>query len=481
MSWISLPPFRRSEAHQGPSTRSLRSLAQGERALLISALALTLACSGGETPNPLQGSIDFEPDRPTYTGGQTATPYTGTEPLVLDAQARYQTGLDLHRKLILRSCGPNNGVCHNTKEYPDLRTPATFAQSIGAPCNVQPGSWSTVFDRCEQLGDRFRFGDGAFKEIEVGWVEHVKGEYIQYGQENGRPTETSPGLHIVLHDPLPSDVDEGNATGLFIRNFINAQGLVEELPFTSFETRWWIIGDRRHLVGEVREYQADAVTSLMASGIQQGDMNRNGVFGHRTGKTVPLINPGKPEESYLVARLRGTMQDAPVPGSRMPLANQPPSIPDMVALMCFIEGLDVDPAKRDPSGPIDYGNCSYTADPNALNLVGNGVTWKGRVLPLLQANCGGCHGGANPQGALDLNTEEAFDRLMQASGQKPELKLVQPGQPDKSYLWLKLAGDGSIIGSRMPIDPLGGGVRPLTDAELNDIQTWIIAGALKDG
>ena len=58
---------------------------------------------------------------------------------------------------------------------------------------------------------------------------------------------------------------------------------------------------------------------------------------------------------------------------------------------------------------------------------------------------------------------------------------MQPGQPDKSYLWLKIAGDGSVAGSRMPIDPLNGGVRPLPDDVLNDIQTWIIAGALKDG
>lgn len=449
-------------------------------ALSLAGLGVLVGCGGGTAKDPLQGEIAFSPDRPTYPGAQTATPYTGTDPLVLDAVSRYRTGLDLHQKLILRSCGPNNGVCHNAKEYPDLRTAATFGQTIGAPCNVQPGSWSTVFDRCEQLGDRFRFQGAAFKEIEVGWVDHIKGEHVDYGGQNTRPTETSPGLHVVLHAPIPESVREGHLTGQFIRTFINAEGLVEDLPFTSYETRWWIIGDRRHLVGEVREYQADALTSLLASGIVQGDLNRNGTFGHRTGLGVPLINPGKPEESYFVARLRGKMQDQPVPGSRMPLANQPPSVPDMVALMCFIEGLNPDPAKRDPSGPIDYGRCSYTADPQALNLVGNGVTWSGRVLPVLQANCGGCHGGASPQAGLDLNSDGAWERLGQFSAQNTALKLVQPGQPDKSYLWLKLAGDGSITGKRMPIDPLGGGVRPLPDDVLNDIQTWIIAGALKD-
>ncbi|MBX5483259.1 MAG: hypothetical protein IRZ16_15665 [Myxococcaceae bacterium] len=455
------------------------STASRRHSALILGLVGLCACGGGGDEDPVQGRIEFTPDRPEFTEpASTATPYTGDDPLVLQAQATYRTGVDLHRKLILRTCGPNNGVCHNSKEYPDMRTLATFAQTIGAPCNVQPGSWSTVFDRCEQLGDRFRFQDAKWKEIEVGWVDYVKGDPLP---DDAEPDENSPGLHVVLHDPLPEDQRGGYLTGVFIRSFIDGQGNVQDLPFTSFQTRWTILAGRRHLVGRVQEYQADDVTSLMASGIVQGDQNRNGVFGFRTGKGVFEINPGKPEESYLVGRLRGFIQDDPVPGSRMPLANQPPSVPDMVALMCFIEGLDPDPAKRDPSGPIDYGHCSYTADPESLNLVGNGVTWKGRVQPLLQANCGGCHGGATPQAGLDLGSDNAYERLMQSSAQKPTLKLVQPGQPDKSYLWLKLAGDGSITGSRMPIDPLGGGVRPLSETELNDIQTWIIAGALKDG
>ena len=441
---------------------------------------LALAGCGVQTPEDSLGQIGFTPSRPgTPITGTTATPYTGSDPLVLEAQARYQTGLDLHRKLVLRSCGGTNGVCHNQKEYPDLHTAATFASAVDAPCNVQPGSWSTVFDRCEQRGDRFRFEADDFKEIEIGWVDYVKGDPVELG--NGvTPDASTPGIHIVLHDPLPTGVRDGWKTGLFVRTFVTADGNVEEIAFTSYQTRWWLLDGRTHLYGEVREYQADDVTALIASGISQGDRNRNGVFGARMGFTVPLINPGKPEESYLVARLRGYMGADRIPGSRMPLANQPPSVPDMVALMCFIERLQKDPAARDTSGPIDYGNCSYTADPQALNLVGNGVTWNGRVKPALQANCGGCHGGANPQFGLDLLSEQAWTRLMGASAQKPELKLIQPGQPEKSYLWLKITGDGSIYGKRMPIDPQNGAGQLPQDV-LDAIETWIVAGALQDG
>jgi 5-methylthioadenosine/S-adenosylhomocysteine deaminase len=122
-------------------------------------------------------------------------------------------------------------------------------------------------------------------------------------------------------------------------------------------------GDFREEIDRLRlrDWQLDAVTSLLASGIVQGDLNRNGVFGARAGNTVPLIRPGKPEQSYLVGRLRGELEGERIPGTQMPLANQPPSVPDMVALMCFIEGLHPDPSVRDPTGPIDYGNCSYTS------------------------------------------------------------------------------------------------------------------------
>lgn len=448
---------------------------------VLGALCVLAACSGEKIRDPAEGEIAFDPDRPTVPDGPTATatPYTGSDPLVLEATGRYVTGLDLHRKLIMRSCGPLNGVCHNTKEYPDLHTPATFAAAIGAPCNVQPGSYASVFDRCEQIGDRFRFEDATDNGSEVGWVERIPGEPIQY-EGTATPAEDAPGFHVHLHDPLPGTRDSIYATGIFIRSFVDDYGNVRELPFVQFQSRWWVFPDRKHLMAEVPDYREDDLQSVIKGGIQQGDMNRNGVFGFSTGRFVTLINPGKPEESYLVARLRGHMQGEAIPGTRMPLANQPPSIPDMVALMCFIEGLDPSKQPYNLENPIDYGKCSYTADPQSLNLVGKGVTFSGRIKPMLQANCGGCHGGTNPQGGLDLLSDGLFERLMLASKQQPARKLIAPGSPENSYLWLKLSGDGSVTGSRMPLDPLGGGVRPLDSQTLSDVETWITAGALND-
>jgi hypothetical protein len=451
-----------------------------KRSLFVSTLAaLSLAC-GSSNPTVDEGTIPFDPKRPTPSEPSQVAAYSGTNADVLAAQKTYPTGLDVHRKLVMRTCSGTNGVCHNQKEYPDLHTAATFTASIGAPCNVQSGSPEGVFDRCERLGDRFRFLEPTFREIEIGWFELIPGET----PENVRPDAATPGLHLYLHDPVPVSQERIGATGTFIRNFVDDQGNVQALSFASYETRWWILDDRKHLFAEVTEYQRDTVEGLVATGIVQGDQNRNGVFGARiVGNTVPLINPGKPEESYLVARLRGYMGGQPVPGTRMPLANQPPNVQDMLALMCLIQGLDPQATQWNLSSAIDYNKCTYSADPDALSLAGTGDTWRGRVLPLLQSNCGGCHGGDNPQGGLNLlgTSDEVYARLvLKPSIQKPTLNLIQPGSLDKSYLYLKLTGDGSITGSRMPINPLNGNAA-LPDADRQSIENWIfVAGAAKN-
>lgn len=443
--------------------------------------ALLLGCGSSDTYTGPKGEIPFDPQRPNPGTPGTVTPYTGTNPIVLEAQTRLPTGMDLQRKVILRTCGPTNGVCHNQKEFPDLHTGGTFTAAINLPCNLQPGSYGSVYDRCERLPDRFKFSDHRDSpELELGWFEVILGAYVEYDQDEVPPSD-APGLH--LHFRQPVKLAQGRAhwgTGTFIRNFINDQGNVEALSFANYNTRWWVLDDGKHLFGEVRDYQRESVDALMAVGIVQGDQNRNGIFGAIERTTVPLINPGKPEESYLVARLRGHMLGEPIPGTRMPLANQPPSVTDMLALMCFIEGLDPNAKEWNLSSAIDYNGCRYSRNPEELSLVGAGVKWSERVWPILQSSCGGCHGGSNPQAGLDLLSAGAWSRLQASSAQNSTLKLIDAGRPEKSYLWLKLSGDGSIIGSRMPLDPLGAGSRTLPQDQLDSIQTWILAGALND-
>ncbi len=443
---------------------------------LLLAFAAAAGCSQPIDDDPaLTGTIPFAPNRPVVATPSGAAPYTGSNPAVVDAQNRLHTGLDLHAKVIYRTCSPNGGVCHNNKEYPDLRTPASFLAAIGAPCNVQPGTPESVFDRCERPGDRINLGD--LREQEIGYLESKPGER----KSGDVPGAMTPGLHIYLGEPVATSKPELYATARFSRTFINAKGVVENLTFATFDTHWWVLDNGRQLFGEISPDKVTRVQELLSVGVVQGDFNRNHVFGARQANPIALLQAGKPEESYLIGRLRGTMFGGPVPGSRMPLANQPLSVSEMLALFCFVEGLG-DAASSgviNLASTIDYAKCSYSAAPESLNLLGSGVTWTRRVKNILEFNCSGCHSGTDPQGGLDLKADGVYARLLGGAGQNPALALIKPRAPQQSYLWLKVTGDTSIIGARMPFNPLSGAGR-LQDAELADIKAWIEAGAVEN-
>jgi len=443
---------------------------------------VTTACDEGgrDAPTP-SGGIVFTPDRPSRDPSPAVMPYDGDDPIVREAQARYPTGLDLHGKVIARTCSPTEGVCHNTKEYPDLHTAANFLGTIEAPCNIQAGTREGIFDRCERPGDRFELASDAVASgpIEIGHLRYVPGAKPDYS-ERSPPTATSPGLHVTLADPIATDRRELWTEGRFIRTFVNEAGLVQDIAYQSFGTRWWVLAGGNELVGEVSEWQIDAVTRLLDVGVVEGDPNLNGVYGARAGEPVAMIVPGDPETSYLVARVRGLMEGVEVPGTRMPLANQPLSTAEMLALFCFIEGLPGGaPARLD--GAIDFAGCSYSADPSRLELVTDdgAATWSRRIAPLLEVNCGGCHDAESPSAELPLIGDEAFTSLMLPAEGRPELERIEPGVPDASYLWLKLTNAPNIEGSPMPTSPLTGW-RPLSTAELDDIRAWIENGALRD-
>src|SRR5690606_20811733 len=127
--------------------------------------------------------------------------------------------------------------------------------------------------------------------------------------------------------------------------------------------------------------------------------------------------PGDPVGSYLIGRMRGEMHGEPVPGSRMPLANSPLTVDEMLALFCLVEGFPVDGDSAMLSGPIDYNRCSFAASPADRNLLGDGVTWEARVKLIFEFNCGGCHNEQDPQGGLMLLGDGVYERLLEPSGQ----------------------------------------------------------------
>ncbi len=87
----------------------------------------------------------------------------------------------------------------------------------------------------------------------------------------------------------------------------------------------------------------------------------------------------------------------------------------------------------------------------------------------------GCHTGTTPPKGLDLTDAQtsAANLVGVASVEQPGLMRVQPFDAGSSYLYMKVTGDPSILGDRMPLNR-----PPLSAADLALLQTWISQGAM---
>ncbi|MGE3178867.1 MAG: hypothetical protein AB7O32_15460 [Vicinamibacterales bacterium] len=93
--------------------------------------------------------------------------------------------------------------------------------------------------------------------------------------------------------------------------------------------------------------------------------------------------------------------------------------------------------------------------------------------------CTNCHTnvGRVPAGNLNLLRDVAYDQLVnRMSGQRTNLALVQPGDPENSYLVHKLDGRPGIVNLRMPRNSPAF----LTDGQILVIRRWIELGARRD-
>ncbi len=90
--------------------------------------------------------------------------------------------------------------------------------------------------------------------------------------------------------------------------------------------------------------------------------------------------------------------------------------------------------------------------------------------------CINCHTnvGRVPAGNLVLLHDVAYDQLVsRASGQRTNLMLVSPNDPENSYLVHKLEGRPSILNLRMPRNSPAF----LTEGQILVIKRWIETGA----
>jgi hypothetical protein len=104
------------------------------------------------------------------------------------------------------------------------------------------------------------------------------------------------------------------------------------------------------------------------------------------------------------------------------------------------------------------------------------VYYSVHLEPLVIAHCLSCHETEEAKAKLVLDPGIGYERLVgPRSIQIPELALVEPGDPERSYLWLKLQ-HVATEGKGMPRTLTGS--KKLRSTELDLYRRWIEGGAL---
>ena len=178
----------------------------------------------------------------------------------------------------------------------------------------------------------------------------------------------------------------------------------------------------------------------------------------------PVIVPGDPEASELIARLRGTRQP------RMPLTGPPylnerqiASVAAWIAAGAPTSAGAAQDGGGDDAAPGDDPEQAPEADaappePGSYADVG----------PLFEARCAYCH---RPDGAMGAAPEGLVLTGYASILGSTERPVVVPGSPLASELYRRVAG---LSLPRMPFD----GPPFLTDEEIGRIRVWIEAGAV---
>lgn len=240
---------------------------------------------------------------------------------VLEARVRFPLMLNLHQDIFAKTCASTNGVCHNASEYPDLHTPGNLLAAISAPCNAEKAP-ADIFDACEPEADRLVLEDGSWSSA-IAWM----------GVEEWNDRTQSLYRRVVLEAPPPSEI--ARAPAKIERAGRTITVLPEHLQVNA-----------RSSVGEIHDLAELDYRSL--SSVRGGDPNHNGQLG--AAHAWSLISPGRPEASYLLARL-----EAEVPGTQMPPLETTLSEVELLAIRCWIETLKPSPAVFDA---IDYDRCA---------------------------------------------------------------------------------------------------------------------------
>jgi len=103
-----------------------------------------------------------------------------------------------------------------------------------------------------------------------------------------------------------------------------------------------------------------------------------------------------------------------------------------------------------------------------------GVSFEKDVVPILNNYCVMCHLPGGEQGGLSLYPD-AWSELVGVPSKQSPLLQIEPGSPDKSYLYIKLIETGESVGGSGQLMPIQ--QPPLEQENIEIIRLWIEQGA----
>jgi hypothetical protein len=242
--------------------------------------------------------------------------------------------VELFTTRMLPTCSLNNGVCHNANNYPDLRNVATLADLVDLPCGRDQAL--ELRDACEPPGDHL---------VAAGGVDVVVFRAV-FDETAGVATITT-----------ASDVASGVLSSVELRRGADSarvfDGSGSGATFDATAPRTITV----HLAAATPAAQTffEPKLPLREDRIWAADVNGNGIAGATSGWRE--IVPGRPDKSWLVARLWNAELDPEL----MPRQCRAWDDAATRALGCWIENLKTDErgALMNFFDPIDYANCKF--------------------------------------------------------------------------------------------------------------------------
>ncbi len=400
------------------------------------------------------------------------------------ASAKFPDIHTLWTSSVSRTCGPNNGVCHDNKQFPDMQTAPGLIGAVNQRCNQLRADPTTIDNLCEPSGDTLTFG--AFQT-------HV-------GNVTPQPDAMSPTtIDVTLQDPLPAGTTTAMVALVRQRDMLPAVTmpipaaavtLGSDPHVVTFDLPTLAMSDGLSSGATLADFFLPAMWLAGADDqIELGDPNGDGLFGATLGGA--LVKPGKPLLSYLFLRINAPLVTGPmhpetnvqtsaVVEQQMPIANFQywDATNAGLALWCWISTMKDDASNADD--PIDYTHCDTSGLTPVTLQTGEAVTYTHIYEQILSPSCAvPCHFPGTKQATtfyLD-DPDTAYETLLGLHGSGPTesmLPFVTRNDPTNSYLYLKVSEKTPPVGGQMPLSA------PLPDATVAAIQTWIAQGANQD-